>query len=77
MNRNAENDFLYNDLGHVLRLALNGQIDDLRLFLARMVRKYRSTLPELADSINGYLRTMPAQRALLRKGSSSCRSSYR
>lgn len=69
MNRNVENDFLYNDLGHVLRLALNGQIDDLRLFLARMVRKYRSTLPELADSINGYLRTMPAQRALLRKGS--------
>ena len=74
MNNHAEKSFLQEDLGHILRLALGGQIDDLRLFLARMVRKYRSSLPVLADSINTQLKTMPAQRSVLRKGSLSADS---
>ncbi len=43
------------DLVQVVRLALAGQSEDVRLFVARLVRKYRKTNPELADQLNFHL----------------------
>lgn len=44
------------DLAHVVRLALAEQTEDVRLFVARLVRKYRTTDPELANQMDRYLR---------------------
>lgn len=45
------------DLAQVIRLALAEQNEDVRLFVARLVRKYRNTDPELAEQLDLYLRT--------------------
>lgn len=45
------------DLAQVIRLALAEQSEDVRLFVARLVRKYRNTDPELAEQLDLYLRT--------------------
>lgn len=47
------------DLAQVVRLALAEQTEDVRLFAARLVRKYRGTEPELAEQVNLFLRTKP------------------
>ncbi|MDP3589059.1 MAG: AAA family ATPase, partial [Methylobacter sp.] len=44
------------DLAQIIRLALAEQTEDVRLFVARLVRKYRSTDPELAEQMDLYLR---------------------
>lgn len=44
------------DLAQVIRLALREQTEDVRLFVARLVRKYRNTDPELAEQMDLYLR---------------------
>lgn len=44
------------DLAQVIRLALAEQTEDVRLFVARLVRKYRSTDQELAEQMDLYLR---------------------
>ena len=44
------------DLAQVIRLALAEQTEDVRLFVARLVRKYRTTEPELAEQLDLYLR---------------------
>lgn len=44
------------DLAQVIRLALAEQTEDVRLFVARLVRKYRNTDPELAEQMDLYLR---------------------
>lgn len=67
-NEYADNCFFIEDLGHIIRLALSGQVDEVRLFLARLVRKYRNAHPEFAETLNGYLRTASVTRNLLRKG---------
>lgn len=54
-NHSAENPLSLEDLGHIVRLALTGKIEDIRLFLARMVRKYRLANPELSAMINSSL----------------------
>lgn len=46
------------DLAQVARLALSGKTDDVRLFIARLVRQYRSSEPTLADQLDNYLRTL-------------------
>ena len=51
------------NLAQIARLALSEQTEDVRLFVARLVRKYRSTNPELAEQLNLFLRTKPASRA--------------
>ena len=48
---------LQTDLAQVVRLALAEQSEDVRLFVARLVRKYRNTDPELAEQMDLYLRT--------------------
>ena len=42
------------DLAQVIRLALAEQTEDVRLFVARLVRKYRNTDPELAEQMDLY-----------------------
>jgi len=57
-----------NDLAQVIRLALAEQTEDVRLFVARLVRKYRNTDPELAEQMDLYLRVkMPRTSAPMRK----------
>jgi SpoVK/Ycf46/Vps4 family AAA+-type ATPase len=59
---------LQTDLAQVIRLALAEQGEDVRLFVARLVRKYRNTDPELAEQMDLYLRTKHSKtRAPLRK----------
>lgn len=55
-NYGAENQLSLDDLGHIVRLALMGKIEDIRLFLARMVRKYRLTNPDLSAMLNDSLK---------------------
>ena len=47
------------DLAQVVRLALAEQAEDVRLFAARLVRKYRDSEPELAEQVDLFLRTKP------------------
>jgi SpoVK/Ycf46/Vps4 family AAA+-type ATPase len=47
------------DLAQIVRLALAEQSEDVRLFVARLVRRYRGTEPELAEQLDLYLRTKP------------------
>jgi len=44
------------DLAQLIRLALAEQTEDVRLFVARLVRKYRHTDPALAEQMDLYLR---------------------
>lgn len=56
------------DLAQLIRLALAEQTEDIRLFVARLVRKYRKTDPELAEQMDLYLRTKaPRSNAPMRK----------
>lgn len=50
-----------NDLVQLVRLAVNEQTDDVRLFVARLVRKYRGVKPGLAEQMELYLRSKPAR----------------
>ncbi len=49
-------DATQSDLAQVIRLALSEQTEDVRLYVARLVRKYRSINPELAEQMEAYLR---------------------
>lgn len=55
----GENVSIKSDLAQVVRLALAEQTADVRLFAARLVRKYRGTDPELAEQMDLYLRAKP------------------
>ena len=48
---------IQSDLAQIARLALAEQTEDVRLFVARLVRKYRNSDPELAAQMDLYLRT--------------------
>lgn len=43
------------DLSHIVRLGVSGQNDDLRMFAARLVRKYRDVYPDLSEQLSLYL----------------------
>lgn len=47
-------------LVHVTKLALTNRDDDLRLYVARMIRKLRSTHPDVAGQLEAVLKTRPA-----------------
>jgi hypothetical protein len=56
------------DLAQMVRLALAEQTEDVRLFAARLVRKYRGIEPELAEQVDLFLRAKPHRAgAVLRK----------
>jgi SpoVK/Ycf46/Vps4 family AAA+-type ATPase len=66
---------LQSDFVQVIRLALSEQSDDVRLFVARLVRKYRNTNPELAEQLDLYLRTKaPRSSAPFRKAAPAAAS---
>lgn len=48
---------LKSDLAQVVRLALADQTEDVRLFVARLIRKYRSVDSEFAEQMDLYLRS--------------------
>lgn len=49
------------DLAQLVRLSLSEQPDDVRLYVARLVRKYRATEPELAEQLDLFLRSRPTR----------------
>lgn len=64
------------DFAQLVRLALSEQTEDVRLFVARLVRKYRSIKPDLAEKLDLYLRSKPARAgAPMRKASNKLISS--
>lgn len=57
-----------NELAQLVRLALGEQNEDVRLFVARLVRKYRQADPELAEKMDLFLKNKPGRtRGPLRK----------
>ncbi|MDR1423864.1 MAG: ATP-binding protein [Azoarcus sp.] len=63
-----ETNKISSDLAQIVRLALAEQTEDVRLYVARLVRKYRTTDPELAEQLDRYLRTKaPRSGAPLRR----------
>jgi SpoVK/Ycf46/Vps4 family AAA+-type ATPase len=68
MSKLDEIDELQRDLAQTIRLALSEQSEDVRLYVARLVRKYRNARPELAQEMDLYLRAKaPRSGAPLRK----------
>lgn len=62
-----ENRQIRADLAQLVRLAVAEQTEDVRLFVARLVRKYRGIDVELADQLDSHLRALvprPAAGAL-------------
>jgi len=60
------------DLAQLVRLALAERSEDVRLFAARLVRKYRSVEPDLAEQVDLFLRAKPHRsQAPLRKATSA------
>lgn len=55
------------DLVHVARLALTGRQQDIRLYLRRLVRRYKYSVPELAEELKSLLRESPTRHSPLRK----------
>ncbi|ROM69244.1 ATPase [Pseudomonas brassicacearum] len=58
------------DLAQVVRLALGEKTEDVRLFVAKMVRHYRGGEPHLAEELAGFLRSNAPKTApsVMRKG---------
>jgi len=56
------------DLAQLSRLALGEQSEDVRLFVARLVRKYRNSAPDLAEQMDLFLKSRSSKtRSPLRK----------
>lgn len=52
---------VYADLAQLARLAIGEQSEDVRLFVARLVRKYREREPAVAEQMELLLRARPAR----------------
>ena len=61
------------DLGQLARLASNGGADDVRLFVAKLVRKYRVSQPDLAATLD---ESLHRSRATSGRGSSVLRRGH-
>jgi Cdc6-like AAA superfamily ATPase len=55
------------DFVQLARLAMTGRPQDVQIFIRRLARRYRGTLPELAAPLNGLLRESPSRDSPLRK----------
>lgn len=60
---------LETDFAHLARIALAGRAQDVQLLLHRVVKRYRSGYPELADSLAELLREAPTRASPLRRQS--------
>lgn len=58
---------LGDDFVHFTRIALNENEDDIRLFVARMVRKYRSLNPKFCEQLDIQLRSFNKKNTTTRK----------
>ncbi len=77
MKKNGEPGDIENDFANLARLASSGSQDDTRLFLARLVRKYRQQRPELAALLDQSLKasqTRSAGNPVLRRDASFAES---
>jgi MoxR-like ATPase len=63
MNKLDESIIEEEDFAQLARLAILGQLDDVRLFVARLVRKYRNDNPEFAERLDQFLRLHRPTRA--------------
>lgn len=54
---------IQSDLAQLVRLVIAEQYDDVRLYVARLVRKYRETMPALSEQLDLYLRSKPQKSA--------------
>lgn len=50
------------DFVHLARLSANEQWDDVRLFISRLIRRYRNTHPEMAEHFNEFLKSNPTRK---------------
>ena len=57
-----ENKEIKKDLAQLTRLALGERSDDVRLFVARLIRKYRNSEPELAEQMDAFLKSKPSRK---------------
>jgi MoxR-like ATPase len=57
-----ENNQLEQDFVQLARLSISEQWDDVRLLIARLLRRYRSTRPGLAEQLNEFLKVNPTRR---------------
>ena len=55
------------DLAQSVRLGLRSEAEGIRLFAARLVRKYRQSAPDLAKQIDEYLKATPAASPMRKK----------
>lgn len=55
------------DLAQSVRLGLKSEVDGMRLFAARLVRKYRRSAPDLSRQIDEYLQATPAVSPMRKK----------
>lgn len=77
MKKSGEPGDIENDFANLARLASSGSQDDTRLFLARLVRKYRQQRPELAALLDQSLKasqTRSAGNPVLRRDASFAES---
>lgn len=57
------------DLVQLARLALSGRKQDIQLYIRRLIRRYRLSLPTVADELSGLLRDVPTSQSPLRSES--------
>jgi SpoVK/Ycf46/Vps4 family AAA+-type ATPase len=63
----AENSPLPDDFIQLARLALTGRPQDIQLLIHRIAKKYRDTLPKMAEALISLLREAPSRSSPLRK----------
>jgi len=72
MSDSEELKMFHDDFAQILRLALSNQPEDVRLYAARLVRRYRTSHPELAKEIETHLRSkQPRGHSTFRKNTHS------
>ena len=54
---------IQSDLAQLVRLVMAEQYEDVRLYVARLVRKYRENMPALSEQLDLYLRNKPQKSA--------------
>ena len=57
------------DFVHLARLALTGRPQDVQLLVHRAAKRYRPTLPEMAESLSALLQESPTRASPLRRAS--------
>ncbi len=61
-----EKNNISDDMLHLARLSLSGRVQDIQLYIRRMVRRYRLSLPELAGKLQELLNQSPTPQSPLR-----------